>query len=467
MKRNLSLLTSALFISCFLITGCSEEIAKGTTGSGSEASSEGAGIESPDSGLAADGHTLDGGALAPPCGKNEECPDGENQESSDTLEESSCGDETCSSDESCGTCPQDCGDCPAPCGDGVCQPEAEETCVTCPSDCEAETCCGDEICGDLETCEECPADCGECAVCGNGACETGENCEECAEDCGECPSLCGDGICVNEETCASCPVDCEACPGECGDGSCGGEETCSTCEEDCGPCPADCGDGLCAEETEDCSLCPDDCGVCACTAPETPLPVSGDTLCNLAGCSGDTVDCPLLLARETEEVEAASGLQFKINYDPSRLILDNFYDEVCFGTDSPVCLEVPLTKTGSQPNHTGHSFQTLPPGELPSLPDPGVQYLWNGQVAVVIVNISGTAIPISEAYLSPEGTLTGEAGFALARFTLTNDTPAETPTGIWLSNEKSSDIVGAGPSLLDLPASVQNGVIVTGAPTLP
>eukprot|EP01113_Clastostelium_recurvatum_P032522 TRINITY_DN4192_c0_g1_i2.p1 TRINITY_DN4192_c0_g1~~TRINITY_DN4192_c0_g1_i2.p1 ORF type:complete len:1269 (-),score=203.50 TRINITY_DN4192_c0_g1_i2:28-3405(-) len=66
--------------------------------------------------------------------------------------------------------------------------------------------CGDDICSDDETCVTCPYDCpSPCDVCGDGSCdrERGESCSSCRLDCGPCPSLCpgtpecsGRGSCV-------------------------------------------------------------------------------------------------------------------------------------------------------------------------------------------------------------------------------------------------------------------------------
>lgn len=123
------------------------------------------------------------------------------------------------------------------CGDGTCS--TSETCDTCPADCRCEG-CGDGVCGEAEDCNGCASDCGECAAqCGNGMCEGSEDCNTCAADCGQCAGSCGDGTCDAAETCTSCATDCGACPPVCGNGTCEATESAASC-------PADCGGGTCA-----------------------------------------------------------------------------------------------------------------------------------------------------------------------------------------------------------------------------
>lgn len=89
----------------------------------------------------------------------------------------SCGDNSCSANETCSSCASDCGVCSPPpsCGDRTCS--ADETCSTCPSDCDV--CpppppnCKDGTCSADETCTNCAADCGVCPPlpsCSNGSC---------------------------------------------------------------------------------------------------------------------------------------------------------------------------------------------------------------------------------------------------------------------------------------------------------
>lgn len=48
--------------------------------------------------------------------------------------------------------------------------------------------CGDNKCTGQETCSSCPQDCGACpSVCGDGTCDSDETCSSCSSDCGSCP----------------------------------------------------------------------------------------------------------------------------------------------------------------------------------------------------------------------------------------------------------------------------------------
>ena len=196
--------------------------------------------------------------------------------------------------------------------DDVCAAEAMDECAL---DCGVV--CGDEACSTSESCYDCPSDCGACAFTGDCcAPQTTPGCDDadmvacacgldafCCEvqwdemcvgaatlDCGlVCVSFCGDGACDAEEGCVGCPEDCGACePGDCctpqatpgcedatvTDCVCGTDGYCCTVEwdESCiafaeASCdlvcaPSVCGDGLCDALAENCGSCPEDCGPC-------------------------------------------------------------------------------------------------------------------------------------------------------------------------------------------------------------
>lgn len=75
--------------------------------------------------------------------------------------------------------------------------------------------CGDNICTLNEDCSSCPTDCGSCTpanetptnYCGDGSCNGGETCNTCLADCGECTI----------STCSS--ISDEICPDNCAAGS--------------------------------------------------------------------------------------------------------------------------------------------------------------------------------------------------------------------------------------------------------
>ena len=198
------------------------------------------------------------------------------------LYQPTCPDKICSADENCETCPGDCGSCPikiettevppgSQCGNQQC--ESGEDCNNCSNDCgqcpiTTETTkipkeqCGDQQCSEKENCYNCPGDCGQCVpICGDQQCNGDENCSNCNQDCGQCSSTCGDQQCKDGETCRTCPNDCGQCPSECGDKICSADENCQKCPQDCGQCSDQCGNKQC-DKNETCLNCSQDCGQC-------------------------------------------------------------------------------------------------------------------------------------------------------------------------------------------------------------
>ncbi len=120
-------------------------------------------------------------------------------------------------------CPAVCneGYCPPPfCGDGICGNTIQEIFGGCREDCPPPyNPCGNGSCESFESCGSCAADCGACppppASCGDHSCNGGESCGSCPQDCGDCPPpppYCGDGSCNGDDTCSSCESDCGRCP---------------------------------------------------------------------------------------------------------------------------------------------------------------------------------------------------------------------------------------------------------------
>lgn len=310
--------------------------------------------------------------------------------------------------------------------------------------------CGNGICDAQESCENCSADCGVCPeVCGNGQCADTETCLTCPGDCGDCPETCGNGQCGGDETCATCEADCGPCPEVCGNNQCGDGETCSSCPTDCGPCPPVCGDGQC-DPTETCANCEPDCGVCPCDTGPGPLPsLPMDGICQVIGCTGDTVDCPLRIAKASSGVDPATGLQFKLIYPSDKLTLDNLYTTKCFGPNN--CIEAPVAGPAAQPLDTGHVFSVSPTSPA----------TWSGSVGVVIVNFTSTSIPLTTAYLDAGGALVGEAQFAWARFKLKSDISKLQPATVSIPSDLKNQLVAVSQKQLELLTDILNGMIVT------
>lgn len=313
-----------------------------------------------------------------------------------------CGDGTCAPLESCHICPEDCGVCP--CGNGVCGPN--ETCGSCAVDCGMCPGCPDGLCNGVETCGSCPLDCGSCP-CGDGVCAPDEDCLKCPGDCGLCP-FCGDGQCNLDETCLSCQNDCGVCP--CGDGVCGTSETCSTCSMDCGPCP-ECGDGFC-DGLETCSSCEQDCGSC---------PAEG--WCQVYGNITGLFECQIALAASSVSEQKATGLQFTVFFNQSKVNMLHFHDEYCDGAS---CLDWDIPPQSTlQP--TGHSLVYEDQGAAGkkvllyhgSLPHTALStaYLSGGEVSgdpvvMTLVFRLLTQVPASEAVTVTLGDLRATTGDA-------------------------------------------------------
>ena len=146
-----------------------------------------------------------------------------------------CGDSTCESTESCGTCPEDCGECP----DGDC-------CTAHPT-----VGCDDPEC----TAVICPADPFCCDTQWDGICASAA-----LQQCADCTPVCGDESCVGNENCGTCPTDCGECSGDC----CAAHPATGCESQACMEivCPADTfccetqWDGICANAAVD------QCGVC-------------------------------------------------------------------------------------------------------------------------------------------------------------------------------------------------------------
>ncbi len=88
----------------------------------------------------------------------------------------------------------------AGCGSGLGDPgEGKSWCCTYTLNCTSE--CGDNTCDSDETVASCPED---CAKCGDDICSSTESLTSCPDDC----SVCGDGKCTGSEDSDSCPADC-------------------------------------------------------------------------------------------------------------------------------------------------------------------------------------------------------------------------------------------------------------------
>ena len=417
------------------------------------------------------------GATNPSCEAVPTCPDGECNGDEDCLtcpEDCdpcpTCPDDVCADDETCESCPEDCDPCPY-CGDDECN--GPETCADCPEDC-TEDCppCPNGECGDDETCETCPDDCGPCPVCPDGECNGEEDCLTCEADCGPC---CPNGTCEFYETCLSCPEDCtEGCP--CPNGVCDNGETCDTCPADCPcptcpnqacdngetceTCPADCGacpcpNGAC-DNGETCLTCPADCGACTCpngacdngetceTCPADCDPCPAEW-CKLSGNQGEEVNCALDLAAENAASPKATGAEFIIEFDATKVTFTKFHDEDCDLVPG-MCLDwdIPPQGTLAATKHTVASQEQSP-----------------GKLKTVIYHAAEPATAITPAYLSG-GSVVGDSSMVELVFTLNQTISAGQGVQVELTGLKATD-ADAGP----LSMTFDEGLLVTSADGVP
>lgn len=171
-----------------------------------------------------------------------------------------CGDGSCTSSESCSSCPSDCGSCSGTCGDGSCS--SSESCSSCPSDCgPCGPTCGDGSCGSSESCSSCPSDCGPCTSCRSNPVPRypGIACSSTTRTCAE---ACTDGTCINDCLMADPSPDCFACVQQnlvsCFNAAgCQSDWDCyTTCYEDAG-CTGGAACTACASELEAYNSCVD------------------------------------------------------------------------------------------------------------------------------------------------------------------------------------------------------------------
>jgi len=240
---------------------------------------------------------------------------------------------------------------------------------------------------------------GGALVCGNSICDAGETCTNCAQDCVCCGNnkvdageTCDDGNKVSGDGCSSTCQTESACP----NGVCGAGESCTNCPQDCGACPP-------------------------------------SSWCQISGNQGATVACDIKLAAATAASKKAAGLQFKINYDATKVTLAKFSCENAI--DYCDALSMLLTL---------HTIAVDPP-----------KAAWNGLVSVLIYHASIPTTLITDAYMSG-GNVTGNAQVMKLMFTLKTTISAGSPVGVTLTGLGATDADANG-----LAVSMQNGVLVS------
>ena len=368
-------------------------------------------------------------------------------ESLDCIEDADCDDASvCTGKETCvaGACKKGtaltCVDAVA-CTQNTCDPIAG--CVFVPNDaaCSDNNPCTEDICDGVAGCQQYVKAPGSACEDGN-PCTTGDTCV--GVKCTAGPKVdCSDGIACTVDSCSP-------------DGSCvnvADNKLCddgSLCTSDaCDPLdgcfyiplsdnPCDDGDPCTQNDTCDDGAC----------VPGGHHPGCGTDgfVCDLSGATGETVTCMVRIARQTEADPPPTGIEFAMDYDKTKLQLDNFYDELCFPGFG--CFETSVTGTGSTPLSTGHAV-SIAPTKVAS---------WAGTGAVVIVNTSDPTVPLSDAWLDAGGVLQGDADVVRVKFKLLSDISAGAPAQV-----KLTELVSADGEANTLVSEIINAIIVTWA----
>ena len=337
--------------------------------------------------------------------------------------------DACDDSGQCTGMPQGCDD-GIPCTTDTCDPQSG--CVHTPVDsaCDDHNPCTTNVCATLSGCQAIPT---------TGACNDGDSCttdDACkaglckgtpAPGCGcetdvDCAPLedgnacngtlrCGGGSCeVDPSTIVSCPPDGFQC------------KKSWTCAPATGTCEAteaaDCDDGV-ACTADSCSVT-DGCQ----HVPETGC-VTG-WICELSGAAGETVDCPIRLARKTLAAPAPTGGDVTLHWDAAKATLEMLVDDLCIGAQ---CFEYPLVDcaTGKciyqklQP--TGHDLLAVPK-------DPAA---WNGKLAMTTYHSGSPTKPLNDAVVTGPG-FTADPVLLVARFKLLAAVPAASPIQVEVSD---------------------------------
>ena len=397
----------------------------------------GNGFEDPDE-ECDDGNATGGDGCSPDCIiENLEC-----------VVDGDCDDnDVCTGIETCkaGTCmngtPLDCDDTVA-CTVDTC--DAVTGCANVPSDaaCDDGNGCTVDVCDAASGCTMFVAGAG--APCEDGdPCTTGDSCSGIKCIAGPLAD-CDDGIPCTNDVCAP-------------DGSCANLADNAACD-DGDPCTANGCDAeigcfeiplseLPCTDDDPCTM-DDQCldGVCQPGGPHPGCGAPPGYVCDISGTVGEVVGCAVQLVRKAEAAPAATGIEFAMTYDPAKLELDNFYDDLCF--EGFGCFESVLTGAGATGLSTGHQVSIAPTKTTQ----------WAGDGAVVIVNTSDPTTPLTDAYLDGQGAVVGEPLLFTAKFKLLVDVNAAAPEKVELSELVSSDAVAA-----TLVSEIINQIIETWA----
>lgn len=141
--------------------------------------------------------------------------------------------------------------------------------------------------------------------------------------------------------------------------------------------------------------------------------------CAVSGNAGDTVTCPMYLARGAELGASPAAVQFTIQYDSAVVQPVQFQDEFCIAPG--VCSTVVTPPNALSPS--GHTV-SIAPTDIAS---------WNGTGTVIIANTSDPTAAINDAFVAA-GSVSGDAQFVELVVQLAQDVDPSTPAYLTYSN---------------------------------
>ncbi|NUN16212.1 MAG: hypothetical protein HUU55_21505 [Myxococcales bacterium] len=360
---------------------------------------------------------------------------------------------TCGDGKITATCGEQCDDGNKQPGDGcseTCQVEGVTPCTT-NAECNdfipcTQDICENELCVNVEDDSQCETD----EPCMTALCDSSQGCiVEQTPDNGPCSddNLCTEGdYCLNQECIPGTPVVCNDFD-PCTTNLCNPAIGCAFLPSSGGTC----------DDGNPCTL-NDLCVAGSCT-PGAPNFAAGSACtdlfpkaCIVSGPLASIESCYLKLAASSVTSPLATGLQFTMAYDYTKLELVAFMTEICFPGFG--CFPVPATGPGSSALPTGHNVSIAPPqiknwqGETCNPPTincknnlPCINGKCQGTAgygAVVIVNLIDPAKPITLAYLNNE-VVVNDSDFLEVQFKVLSPDVVSVPTGVYFPSSVATN----------------------------
>ncbi len=245
---------------------------------------------------------------------------------------------------------------------------------------------------------------------------TTDGCDAATFVCGHAPvadgSPCDDGLACTDDACLAGA--CAGTPVGCDDGN---ACTVDSCDDTVGCLHTPVADGSPCDDGNACTTEACTQGTCAPTSFDPACSGVASTICSLSGTAGQTVRCPLRLARMASWVALPAALQFDLFYDATRADAVRILDTFCLPNGN--CFEVDTPPNVLWP--TGHTVATAPAPVA----------AWAGSARVVVAKPPGQQA-ITDAFLQAGqiGQLVGDPEFAELELTLLADVPASNPVEV-------------------------------------